>query len=181
MARTALPGVDLIVPDAAAMMPALPPTASRRRWQAVSRLRPEQPAGRTERNPRCAPSGGCGNEQLGLGIHSRRGRDLHVLRHHRQDVGIGCVSAPPWLASKQAFGALQARPPRYGSHRIRVNGARQRSTTLRYRCQVACPSTGITTERPTNKGKEPISRATATMRPHMAIVIGFARTALIDV
>ncbi len=90
---------------AAAMMPALPPTASRRRWQSVSRFRPEQPAGR---RALCAPSGDCGNEQLGLGIHSRRGRGLHVLQHHHQDVGIGCVAPPPRLASKRAFGAVHA-------------------------------------------------------------------------
>jgi hypothetical protein len=45
---------------------------------------------------------------------------------------------------------------------------------------VEWPSTGRTIARPTNKGNEPISREPATMRPHIAIVIGFAITALTD-
>src|SRR4029078_4555962 len=54
-------------------------------------------------------------------------------------------------------------------------------TTLRYRCHVECPSMGKTMASPTSKGKDPITRAAATKRPHIAIVIGFASTARTDV
>src|SRR6476619_3756116 len=55
------------------------------------------------------------------------------------------------------------------------------STTLRYRCQVACPSTGMTMMRPRNAGIDPINRPPATIRPQTAIGPGFAVTALIEV
>src|SRR6185437_7235325 len=54
-------------------------------------------------------------------------------------------------------------------------------TTLRYRCQVACPSTGMTMMRPRNAGIDPITRPAATIRPQSAIGPGFAATARIDV
>ena len=59
--------------------------------------------------------------------------------------------------------------------------SRQRSTALRYRCQVACPSTGITTARPTKNGTEPINRRLATTKPHITIVTGLARNTRTDV
>src|SRR5258708_36665274 len=55
------------------------------------------------------------------------------------------------------------------------------STTLRYRCQVECPSTGITTTSPMNSGREPINKSPATINPHIAIVTGFLSTTLMDV
>ena len=54
-------------------------------------------------------------------------------------------------------------------------------TTLRYRCHVECPSMGKTMASPKSKGKDPITRAAATKRPHIAIVIGFASTTRTDV
>ena len=54
-------------------------------------------------------------------------------------------------------------------------------TTLRYRCHVECPSMGKTMANPKSKGKDPITRAAATKRPQIAIVIGFASTARTDV
>src|SRR5713101_6253999 len=57
----------------------------------------------------------------------------------------------------------------------------QRGTTLRYRCQVECPSTGRTMSRPTNNGIDPITRPPATISPQMAIGPGFATTARTDV
>ena len=56
-------------------------------------------------------------------------------------------------------------------------GVGQRGTTLRYRCQVACPSTGMTTASPTKAGSEPSARSTATMRPHAAVTTGLIVTA----
>src|SRR5512147_2743481 len=55
------------------------------------------------------------------------------------------------------------------------------STTFRYRCQVAWPSTGMTMMRPRNAGIDPITRPPATTRPQTAIGPGFAVTALIEV
>ena len=60
-------------------------------------------------------------------------------------------------------------------------GAGQYSTTLRYRCQAACPITGKATARPMKTGTAPMNRVPAMMKPHIPIIIGFARTALIDV
>lgn len=54
-------------------------------------------------------------------------------------------------------------------------------TTLRYRCQVACPSAGMMMRRPTNAGIDPITRPPVTIRPHSAIVSGFLAKAPIDV
>ena len=54
-------------------------------------------------------------------------------------------------------------------------------TTLRYRCHVACPSTGKTMARPTKNGKEPTTRAASTNSPQIATVKGLASAALIDV
>src|SRR5208282_4262132 len=53
--------------------------------------------------------------------------------------------------------------------------------TLRYKCQLACPSTGITTARPMNSGSEPITKSVAIINPHIAIVTGFLSTTLTDV
>ncbi len=69
----------------------------------------------------------------------------------------------------------------HGPGGFRSNANRQCATTLRYRCQVACPSTGIATARPTKNGKEPRNRTPATIMPHSAMGTGFATTALIDV
>ena len=52
---------------------------------------------------------------------------------------------------------------------------------MRYRCQVACPSTGMTMMRPRNAGIDPIIRPPATIRPQTAIGPGLAVTALIEV
>src|SRR3954468_13350890 len=57
----------------------------------------------------------------------------------------------------------------------------QRGTSLRYRCQVAWPSTGITTIRPRSAGSDPSTRPPATIRPHTAIGTGSITTAWIDV
>src|ERR1700736_779539 len=57
----------------------------------------------------------------------------------------------------------------------------QRGTTLRYRCQVACPSTGSTMIRPRKNGIDPTSRLAATTNPHKAIGTGFTVTARTDV
>lgn len=56
-----------------------------------------------------------------------------------------------------------------------------RGTTLRYKCQVAWPSTGMTITRPMKNGIDPITRAPATIAPHAAIGPGFAITARTDV
>ena len=42
-------------------------------------------------------------------------------------------------------------------------------TTFRYRCHVACPSTGMTTIRPRNAGIDPITRLPAMIKPQIAI------------
>src|SRR5262245_31913048 len=39
-----------------------------------------------------------------------------------------------------------------------VQAQADHSTTLRYRCQVACPSTGMTMTRPRNTGIDPITK-----------------------
>lgn len=57
----------------------------------------------------------------------------------------------------------------------------QGCTTLRYRCHVACPSTGITTASPKKNGIDPSIRGPATINPHATIITGFAATALTDV
>jgi hypothetical protein len=61
------------------------------------------------------------------------------------------------------------------------NGTPIHGTTLRYRCQVAWPSTGMTMMRPRNAGIDPITRPPATIKPQTAIGPGFAATARIDV
>src|SRR5450756_960121 len=55
------------------------------------------------------------------------------------------------------------------------------STTLRYRCHVEWPRIGITTVKPRKNGSEPITNKIPTIKPHIAIVIGFLMTARIDV
>jgi len=57
----------------------------------------------------------------------------------------------------------------------------QADTACRYRCQVAWPSTGITTTRPNNNGIDPATSAAAITRPQTAIVPGLVLTTLIDV
>ena len=57
----------------------------------------------------------------------------------------------------------------------------RQATSWRYRCQVACPSTGITTARPTKKGMHPSSSSAATRRPQSAIVPGLTRHARTEV
>ena len=52
---------------------------------------------------------------------------------------------------------------------------------LRYRCQVACPNTGMTKMRPRHAGVDSITRPPATIKPQTAIGHGFAATARIDV
>src|SRR5271166_1240594 len=54
-------------------------------------------------------------------------------------------------------------------------------TTLRYRCHVACPSTGKTTTNPTRNGTDPRTRPPATISPQIAMMSGFAATARTDV
>src|SRR5262249_21002786 len=61
------------------------------------------------------------------------------------------------------------------------DGNGQRGTTLRYRCQVAWPSTGMTMIRPRNNGIDPITRPLATTSPQTAIGTGFTTTARTDV
>ena len=53
----------------------------------------------------------------------------------------------------------------------------QWATTLRYRCQVACPSTGITTASPARNGTAPSTSKLTTIKPHSIIVPGLARKA----
>src|SRR5579875_2265321 len=65
--------------------------------------------------------------------------------------------------------------------RRRAPRRRQRATTLRSRCQVACPSTGITKTRPNNSGSDPSTRPAAMMSPHRAIGPGFAATVRTEV
>ena len=60
-------------------------------------------------------------------------------------------------------------------------GAGQRGTSLRYRCQVACPSTGMTMISPSSRGIDPITRLPATIRPQAAIGPGLFTTARTDV
>ncbi len=114
-----------------------------------------------------------------------RGREILVSRlkrgEHPQDVGTAMGASAStvykWRRQGETFqpvgGILQA------IHGCR--GAGQYATTLRYRCQAACPITGKATARPTKTGKAPMNRVAAMMKPHIPIIIGFARTALIDV
>src|SRR5580692_7997271 len=67
---------------------------------------------------------------------------------------------------------------RYWSDRL-TDG--QRGTTVRYRCQVAWPSTGRTTTSPTNSGSDPSTSPPATISPHNAMMPGLAATVRIDV
>ena len=62
-----------------------------------------------------------------------------------------------------------------------VSPSGQVGTTRRYRCQVAWPSTGTTTARPTNRGIEPTASNSATISPQVAIATGFFATALTEV
>src|SRR5262249_23979469 len=59
--------------------------------------------------------------------------------------------------------------------------SRNQRTTLRYKCHVACPSTGITIMRPRNNGIDPITRPPATISPQMAIGPGLTITVRTEV
>jgi hypothetical protein len=124
------------------------------------------------------------NDALGVGLAEPRRSikdDAHLfVGRVALSINRGRAFNCPYRAPREESGR-EVRRGFGGPGRYSGRGRRSGSTTLQYRCQVECQSTGITTARPTKSGSEPITSAKATISPHSAIAIGFLRTALTEV
>src|SRR5271166_723988 len=94
-----------------------------------------------------------------------------IVRNRRR---VGEAEFLPNLAAHSA-------PRQLALRQLRYQQPPYQATARRYRCQVACPSTGSTTTSPTSAGSDLRTNRATTIAPQTAITPGFVVTTRTEV